>query len=119
LQPVDPDRLGDVFELLIAEILKSQRQLVADVIARCGRNTNRARLGEAFQPRGDVDPVTEQIGTIDQDIADMHADTEQHRLIGSTARSGLHRDRALYGIDRAGEVGDDAVSGGVEDAAAV
>ena len=29
----------------------------------------------------------------------------------------LHRDRALHGIDRAGEVGDDAVAGGVEDAA--
>ena len=31
----------------------------------------------------------------------------------------LHRDRALHGIDRAGEVGDHAVAGGVEDAAPV
>src|SRR5205814_10243695 len=32
---------------------------------------------------------------------------------------GLHRDGTLHGIDRAGEVGDHAVPGGVEDAAAV
>src|SRR5207248_11082169 len=88
------------------------------------RTANRARLGEAFQPRGDVDAVTEEIGAIDHDIADMHADTEQHRLIRGTARildgyGGLHRDRALYGIDRAGEVCDDAVAGGVEDPAPV
>src|SRR5882724_6750775 len=34
LNSVHPDRLGDVFDLLIAEIIESQRQLVAYVIAR-------------------------------------------------------------------------------------
>ena len=52
----------------------------------------------------------------------MHADAELHRLVAGAAcilcryRS-LYRDRTLHGIDRAGEVGDDAVAGGVEDAA--
>ena len=54
----------------------------------------------------------------------MHADAELHRLrvveVGIIGRNGgLHRDGALHGIDRAGEVGDDAVAGGVEDAAPV
>ena len=54
----------------------------------------------------------------------MDADAEQHRLVGGTAfilfgDRRLHRDRALHGVDRAGEVGDDAVAGGVEDAAPV
>ena len=53
----------------------------------------------------------------------MHADAELHRL-APHARV-LHRDRrlhcdgTLHGVDRAGEVGDDAVAGGVEDAAPV
>jgi len=34
LHPVHPDRLRDVLDLLIAEIVETQRKLVADVIAR-------------------------------------------------------------------------------------
>ena len=52
----------------------------------------------------------------------MHTDAELHRLIGGSSGihyRGLHRDGTLHGIDRAGEVGDHAVPGGVEDAAAV
>jgi hypothetical protein len=124
LHPVDPDRLGDVLDLLVAQIVEGQRQLVADVIACRGRNADRAGLGEAFQPGRDVDPVTEQVSAVHYDIADMHADAELHQLVGGAARilcgdRGLHRDRALHRIDRAGEIGDDAVAGGVEDAATV
>ena len=75
-----------------------------------------------FQPSRNIDPVAEQVLAIDHDIADMHADAELHGLVGGSARilyRGLHRDRALHGVDRAGEVGDDAVAGGVEDAAPV
>src|SRR3954471_3286493 len=48
----------------------------------------------------------------------MHADAEQHRLVCSVCivcnYRGLYRNRTLDSIDRAGEVGDDAVAGGVE-----
>jgi len=54
----------------------------------------------------------------------MHADAELHRFVACAARilcryRGLHGDGTLHGIDRAGEVGDHAVPGGVEDSAAV
>ena len=124
MHPIHADRLGDVLDLLIAEIVERQRQLVADVIAGCRRDADRARLSEAFQPGRDVDPVAEQVPAVDHDIADMHADAELHRLVCGAARilrgdRGLHRDRALHRIDRARKVGDDAVAGGVEDAAPV
>ena len=124
MNPVHPDRLGDVLDLLIAEIVERQRQLVANVIADDSRDTDRTGLGEGFQSGGDVDPIAEQVLAVDHDIADMHANAELHRLGGRLLRAlhrdcRLHRDRALHGIDRAGEVGDDAVAGGVEDAAPV
>ena len=52
----------------------------------------------------------------------MHANAKLHRLVGGAAcilagYRRLHSDRTLDGIDRAGEVGDDAVASGVEDPA--
>src|SRR4051794_7032825 len=52
----------------------------------------------------------------------MHANAQLHLLVDGTARilcryRSLHRDGTLHGIDRAGEVSDHAVPGGVEDAA--
>ena len=54
----------------------------------------------------------------------MHTDAEFHQLIGGSSGilrhyRGLHRDRTLHGIDRAGKIGDYAVPGGIKDAAAV
>jgi len=54
----------------------------------------------------------------------MHANTEPHRFVGGStcilcSDRRLHRDSALDGVNRAGEVGDDAITGGVENAAPV
>jgi hypothetical protein len=124
LHPIHPDRLCDVLDLLIAQIVEPQRQLVAEVIPRDGRDADRPRLSEGFKASSDVDPVAEQILAVDHDIADMHTNAELHRLVGGTAgvfgsERCLHRDGTSDGIDRAGEVGDDAVTSGVEDAAPV
>jgi len=75
------DWLCDVLDLLLAEIVKGQRQFVADVIARRSRDANRARLGQRFQPGGDVDPIAEQIGAVDDNVANMDADAQPHRLV--------------------------------------
>ena len=124
LDPVYPGRLRHVLDLLVPQIVKGERQLVADLGVRGGRNADRAGLGERLQPGGDVDPVTEQVLAVDHDIADMYADAKLHRLVcrllcALRGDRRLHRDRTLHGIDRAGEIGDDAVAGGVEDPAAV
>jgi hypothetical protein len=122
--PVDPDRLGDVLDLLLAQIVEGQRQLVADLVARGAGEADRPGLGERFQPGGDVDPVAEQVAAVDNHIADMDADAELHRLVGGAGGilcrdRRLDRDRTRRRIDRTGEVGDDAVAGGVEDAPAM
>ena len=86
------------------------------------RDAYRTRLGESFETSGDIDAVTEQVLAINHHIANVHANAELHRLVGANTRilrgnRRLHRDRASHGIDHAGEIGDDAVPGGVEDAA--
>jgi hypothetical protein len=124
LHPVHADRLRDVLDLLIAQIIETQRELVAYVIARRRRDTDRARLGESFEAGGDIDPVAEQVAAVNHDIADMHANAELHWLGGLLLHvhrrdRRLHRDRALDSIHRAGEISDNAVAGGVEDPTAV
>src|SRR5262245_19409535 len=47
----------------------------------------------------------------------MHPDAETHLLFWGERL--LHCDRALDGVDRTGEVGDDAVAGAAEDASAI
>jgi hypothetical protein len=122
MHPIHPDRLRDILDLLIAQIVEGQRQLVANLIPNNSREADRTGIGQGFQPRRDVDAVAEQIVAVDHDIANMDADAVLHRLVGRTtgilgSNRPLHRHGALHGIDRAGEVGDDAVAGGVEDAA--
>jgi hypothetical protein len=121
---VRPDRLGNILDGLVAEIGKRYRQLVADVIAYHRRDADRAGLGERLQASGNVDPVAEQVGAVDHNVADMHADAEAHRLVPSAAGafgcdSVLRRHRARDGVNRAGEIGDHAVARRVEDPAAV
>ena len=106
------------------EIVKRNRQLVADLVAHDCRDTDRAGLGEPLQAGGDVDPLAEEVVAVDHNIADMHADAEAHRLVASTAGifrcdSSLRRDRAREGINGAGEIGDNAIAGGVKNPAAV
>src|ERR1700733_2586892 len=122
LNPVHPNRLGDVLDLLLAEIVERYRQLIAHLIVNDSGDAYRTRLGQSFETSGDIDAITEQILAIHHPVANVHAYAKLHRLVGANTRilrgnRCLHRDRASHGIDRAGEIGDDTVPSGVEDAA--
>ncbi len=84
--------------------------------------TDRARLANAFEPRGDVDAVAHQIavGLLD-DIAQMNADAEFDAALGRQAgvaldQAVLHLDRAAHGVDHAAELDENAVAGALDDA---
>src|ERR1700733_6851553 len=122
LNPVHPNRLGDVLDLLLAEIVERYRQLIAHLIVNDSGDAYRTRLGQSFETSGDIDAITEQILAIHHHVANVHAYAKLHRLVGANTRilrgnRCLHRDRASHGIDRAGEIGDDTVPSGVENAA--
>ena len=72
----DAHRELDVLELLLADIFKQQVEPVADIVAHRLRNRYSAGLGDAFEPRRDVDAVAENIVVVDDHIAKVDADAE-------------------------------------------
>ena len=117
-------RARHVLQPLAAAIDERNRQLGADLVAHRGRNVDAARLGERLQPGGDIDAVAQQIVALDDDIAEVDTDAEAQPLALGALRV-LRRDRpldregAFDRIDGAREIGEDAVPGGCEDAAAI
>ena len=77
-------------------------------------------LGKFLQPRRDVDPVAIDVGAVHHHISQVDADTKPHAmrlrwvriLVGNFL---LDLDRALHGLDDAGELGDHGVAPGVHD----
>ena len=87
------------------------------------RKTDRARLSDALQSRGDIDAVAHQIavGLLD-DIAEMNADAKFDATFGRDARVALdhailHLDGAADRVDHAAELDDVAVASALDDAA--
>ena len=74
---ISTDRLGDILDLLLAEIGEDDGQFGADLVAHCAGDADPAGLGQRFEPRGDIDTVAKQILALDDDIADMHADARR------------------------------------------
>src|SRR5262249_1227965 len=58
---VDPYKTGDVFEALLAEILERNVELTRYVLLHPSGHTDAARIGQGFQPRGNIYPVAENI----------------------------------------------------------
>ena len=77
-------------------------------------------LGKFLQPRRDVDPVAIDVGAVDHHISQIDADAKPHAmrlgrvgiLVGNFL---LNLDRALHGLDDAGELGDHGVAPGIHD----
>jgi len=120
----DPHRPCDVLDLLLTQILESDVELVAYLIAHNAVDANSARLGQRFKTRGDVDAIAENVVVLDDDVAEIDADTEYDPLIlrrcsVPLGHPALHRDRAGDGLNDARELDQDAVTGGLDDAAFV
>ncbi len=93
-----------------------------DLIENLLGNQNTAGLGHGLKPRGEVDALAQQIVAIDHHVAEMDADPEAQRafrVAAAPTKFALHLDRALHGLDHRGELGDQSVARGVDDAAVV
>ena len=96
---------------------------VANLAVGVFRQTNPARLGDALEPRGDVDAIAHEIAVRLLDhVAEMDADAQFDAPSDRDARVALdHRvlnfNRAAHGVDHAAELDDEPVAGALEDAA--
>ena len=105
---IDPHRLRDVLQLLLAHIADVSASFALDLLVGVVGKTDAAGCGERLQPRGDVDAVAEDVALVDDDVADIDADAELDATIfrnGSAAlrHAALHLHRAAHGIDDARE----------------
>src|SRR5262249_34042247 len=79
---VDPDRSCNVLEVLGAEILEIEINLVGDPIMDHFRNIDAARLGQRLDPRRDVDTLTEDVARLEDDVAEIDPDPHRDAWVG-------------------------------------
>ena len=114
-------RLDDVLQFLIAKIADRQFEPRLDLPVHLLGKADRAGFGDAFQSRGDVDPIAHQVAiALLDDVAEVNADPEDDAAIlghaGVTLDHGvLNFDGAAHGIDDAAELDDRAVAGALDD----
>jgi hypothetical protein len=98
----------------------SASTLTAHLAERVFRDADAAGLGNAFQPRGDVDAIAVDVAVFDDDVAKVDTDPEGDPL--PLWRPGialdhpaLHGERAGDGFDHTRELDQKAVAGGLDD----
>src|SRR5262249_58140423 len=99
----------NIFELLLAGILEIYIDLAPHLAVGIVGDANAARLGNAFQPRSNIDAVAEDVVVLDHDVADVNADPQFDAALRRHARVALSHatldvDGAARGIDRAAEL---------------
>ena len=119
---IDPDRLGDVLELGRAEIADREIEPPLDLPIGVLGQADRPGLGDALQPRGDIDAVAHQVAVALLDhVAEMDADPKFDALVRRDPSVALdHRpldfNGAVHRVDDAAELDDAAVAGALDDA---
>ncbi len=121
---IDADRAGDVLDALLAGILEGQSQPVADLLAHRPRDADAARVGQVFEASRDVDGIAVEVLVVDDHIAEVDPDPETEALVlweigVAVDHALLHFDRPAHRFDRAGELDQETVAGGLDDAAAM
>src|SRR5712692_8253324 len=119
-----PHRLSDVLNRLLAEVLVAQSELVLDLVMDGARDADAARVGKTFEARGDVDAIAVDLLAIHHHVTEVDADAEFHPLLGRDIRvlgveRGLNLDGALDRVHDAGELGEYAVAGGIDESPAM
>jgi hypothetical protein len=109
---------------LLSQILEDKGQPVTDVVMDGIGDEHPAGIGQGFDPRSDVDPIAINVVGLDDDVAEIDADTQLDAIVRLDAgvprgHPLLHFDRAAHRIDDAGKFHQHAVAGGLDNAAAV
>ena len=66
---------------MFAHVVEGEVELVADFVAHHPADADAARLGQTLEAGGEVDPVTEDVAVVNNDVALVDAETELYALI--------------------------------------
>ncbi len=121
---VDPQRPGDVLEVLLADIGELGIDFAAYLSEHVLREADAAGFGDALEPCRDVDAVAVNITILGNDVAKIDTDPEGDLLFlrcpgVALDHCALHGQRAGDCLDDARELDQEAVAGRLDDAAAV
>src|SRR5437870_6744916 len=88
------------------------------------RHADTTRLSKLLQARRYVDTVAEDVPILDDDLADVDADTKVDALFRENTgialgHATLHVDRAAHRVDHTGEFQQQTIAGGLDDPAVV
>ncbi|MGA7265068.1 MAG: hypothetical protein WCB44_20555 [Stellaceae bacterium] len=75
--------------LLLAQVLEGNIELVAHLITHHAADADPAWLGQGFEPCRDIDPVSEDVLALDNDIAKIDPDSELDMLLWRDGRISL------------------------------
>src|SRR5262249_11382676 len=120
LQAIDSYRVGDVLQLLGAKIGATVLDTLLDFIEHLAGDANPSRLGDRLQPGRNIDTIAVDPGVVKYNVTLIDADPELHapgRLGSGVALLHLllHGNGTSDGIEHAGELGENAVAGGIDD----
>ena len=122
---IDPDRLGDVLELHRAEIADLKIEPPFHLTIGVLGEADRPGLGDALQPRGDIDAVAHEVAVAFLDhVAEMDADPKFDALVGRDLSVALdHRsldfNGAFHRVDDTPELDNRAIAGALDDPSVV
>ena len=125
VERINSHRLGDVFQLLGAEIAHREIEPRFDLAIGVFGQRNSAWFGDAFEARGDIDAVAHKVAvTLLDHIANMNANAELdaplRRQPGvALDHAVLHLDSATHGVNDATKLDQDAISSALHHATAM
>jgi hypothetical protein len=123
-QCIDAHGPGNILHRQLALVAEDTRYLVANLVICSAGNAQSARIGQSLQPRGDVNAVAVDIVGLYDDIAKVHADTKVDAPVAwdvcvAFDHSNLDFECAAHGIDDACKLHQRAVTGALDDPAAM
>ncbi|MFK4696992.1 hypothetical protein ABIF42_002586 [Bradyrhizobium diazoefficiens] len=121
---IDPDRTGNVFEVLLAQIAELNPDLALDLIVGRRRDADAAGLCDALKPRRNIDAVPKNVMRFNNYVADIDAHTESNAPVFHITdckfmNAGLELHRGSNRLDRARKLGQEPVPGVLHDVATV
>ena len=121
---IGPDRTGDVFEALLAQIGELNPDLASDLIVGRRRDADAAGFCDALKPRRNINAVSKDVMRLDDYVADIDAHTESNAPVFRITDckfldTGLELQCSSNRFDRTRKLRQEPVAGVLHDAAAV